>query len=168
MTDAAVRDPVVLVRAEEDDVEAIAALNNRYVAQGLTLPRSPDFVRRHLDDYQVLRDATGRVVGCVAVDEYSPSLAELVSLAVAPDAQGRGYGKVLIQAAIRLAERRGYALLFAVSFSDALFLSQGFAAATLEGFPEKKARYEQISREEILVAKKHCFVRPLHAAAGAA
>jgi len=161
MTEAAIRDPVTLARAEEDDVEAIAALNNRFVAQGLTLPRSPDFVRRHLADYQVLRDAGGRVVGCVAVDEYAPSLAELVSLAVVPEAQGRGFGKVLIQAAIRLAERRGYDLLFAVSFSDPLFLSQGFAPATLEIFPEKKARYEQISREEIVVAKKHCFARPL-------
>jgi amino-acid N-acetyltransferase len=76
--------------AHDDDAPAIAALNNLYAADGLTLPRTPAFVAARIESYRVARDAEGRVVGCVAVDEYAPSLAELVSLAVAPEAQGRG------------------------------------------------------------------------------
>jgi amino-acid N-acetyltransferase len=158
---AAIAAPIRLGRPAADDAATIAALNNLFAADGLTLPRTDAFVEQHLADYQVARDANGRLVGCVAVDEYSPALAELVSLAVHPDAQGRGLGKQLIQAAIALAHRREYAMLFAVSFSDELFLSQGFAASTIDRFPEKKARYAAISRSEIKIARKFCFEHPL-------
>ena len=64
----------------EYDVPVLAELNNRFSPEGLTLPRSESFVEAHLDDYRVIRDDDGHVVGCVCIDEYSPSLVELVSL----------------------------------------------------------------------------------------
>lgn len=152
----------------EHDIPDIAALNNRFVSEGLTLPRSEAFVWQHLADYRVLRDEEGRVVGCVCVDEYSPSLAELVSLAVDPAHQGKGYGKLLIAAAIELARRRGYQELFAVSFADELFLKCGFQRVQVENYPEKKARYDRISADEWTVGQKHCFaivLRPVAVAA---
>lgn len=154
-----------LDRAAPDDAEPIAALNNRFAPDGLTLPRTAAFVEQHLADYRVARTADGTVVGCVCVDEYTPALAELVSLAVHPDAQGRGLGKRLIQAAITLARQRGYAMLFAVSFSDELFLSQGFVAGTIDHFPEKIARYARISRSEVKLGRKFCFEFPIAATA---
>src|ERR1035441_8553713 len=105
-------------RATGTDIAALVSLNPRFVPQGLTLARSEDFAYAHLADFRVIRDADGGVVGCVALDEYSPSIVELISLAVSPDAQGIGYGKALIAAAEKLARRRGYAELFAVSYSD--------------------------------------------------
>ena len=42
--------------------------------------------------------ACDSVLGCVALDEYSPSLVELVSLAVDPSTQGLGLGKTLTRA----------------------------------------------------------------------
>lgn len=153
--------PVRLTRPTPDDAEAIAALNNRFAPDGLTLPRTPAFVEQHLADYRVARAADGTILGCVCVDEYTPALAELVSLAVHPDAQGRGLGKQLIQAAITLARQRGYHTLFAVSFSDELFLSQGFVASTTDRFPEKIARYAGISRSEVKLGRKFCFECPI-------
>jgi amino-acid N-acetyltransferase len=155
---------VHLGRPASGDAAAIAALNNIFAPDGLTLPRTEGFVEQHLADYQVARTADGTIVGCVALDEYSPALAELVSLAVHPSAQGHGLGKRLIQAAVTLATRRGHPMLFAVSFSDELFLSQGFLSSTIDRFPEKKARYAAISRSEIQLARKFCFERPLRAA----
>ncbi|HEY4659316.1 MAG TPA: GNAT family N-acetyltransferase [Gemmatimonadaceae bacterium] len=147
-------------RAHETDLQALVALNNRFAPEGLTLTRSEDFAYAHLADYRVIRDADGGVVGCVALDEYSPSVAELISLAVSPDAQGLGHGKALIAAAERLARRRGYAELFAVSFSDELFLSCGFARTPLAAYPEKVSRYAK-DRSEIEVGEKHCFTKTL-------
>jgi amino-acid N-acetyltransferase len=147
--------------ARPDDAVAIAALNNRFAPDGLTLPRTPTFVAARLESYRVALDADGRVVGCVAVDEYAPSLAELVSLAVAPEAQGHGLGRQLIATAERLARQRGYTELFAVSLADTLFLAAGFRASSISHYPEKAARYAAVSRSELSIGKKFLFVKRL-------
>ena len=149
--------------ADERDIPAISALNNLFAPDGLTLPRSEDFVTAHLQDYQVVRDVDGTVLGCVALDEYSPSLVELVSLAVAPLAQGRGIGRRLILAAEELARQRGYPQIFAISLADQLFLSAGFSESSIDVYPEKIGRYAKISRSELSIGKKFCFARDLEA-----
>ena len=150
-----------ITRANETDIPSLLSLNNRYSASGLTLVRSPEFAANHLGDYRVLRDASGGIVGCVSLDEYSPSVAELISLAVEQDAQGLGHGRALISAAIELARTRGYTELFAVSYSDELFLACGFERVPLSTYPEKISRYQKVDRTEIEVGEKHCFARRL-------
>ena len=147
--------------ANETDIPQLLSLNNRYSASGMTLARTPEFAANHLSDYRVLRDAQGGVIGCVALDEYSPSVAEIISLAVEQDAQGLGYGRKLIEAALDLARTRGYRDIFAVSYSDELFLSCGFERVPLETYPEKITRYVKVDRTEIEVGQKHCFARRL-------
>lgn len=147
--------------ANETDIPQLLALNNRYSASGLTLARTPEFAANHLPDYRVLRDATGGIIGCVALDEYSPSVAEIISLAVEPDAQGLGHGRRLIEAGVQLARARGYTELFAVSYSDELFLACGFDRVPLSTYPEKITRYVKVDRTEIEVGEKHCFARRL-------
>ena len=108
--------------------------------------------------YRVIRDEHGRILGSVCLDDYAPSLVELVSLAVDPSQQGKGLGSALIGAAVDLAHRRGYPEIFAVSFSDALFQHCGFAPGDINRYPEKKARYAKTSPEEWTVGQKHCFM----------
>ena len=146
-------------RANETDIQALVALNNSYAARGLTLLRTEEFAYAHLADYRVIRDADGGVVACAALDEYSPTIVELVSLAVTQDAQGLGYGKALIGALEKLAKARGYEQLFAVSFSDELFVSCGFEHAELAKYPEKISRYTKLDKTEIEVGQKHCFMK---------
>ncbi|MBC7561918.1 MAG: GNAT family N-acetyltransferase [Gemmatimonadaceae bacterium] len=147
--------------ATDADVPRIVALNNQFSADGLTLPRTSEFVRTHLSDYRLVRGPDGSIWGQVALDEYSPSLCELVSLAVAPAAQGKGLGRHLITAAVDLANRRGYPQLFAVSLADTLFLGAGFMQSSIDQFPEKIWRYRAISRSELSIGKKFLFVRDL-------
>ncbi|MGH7655084.1 MAG: GNAT family N-acetyltransferase [Gemmatimonadaceae bacterium] len=148
-------------RANESDIQELVALNNKYVTAGLTLERTEQFAYAHLADYRVIRDADGGVVACAALDEYSPTIVELVSLAVTQDVQGLGYGKALIAALEKLARKRGYEQLFAVSYSDELFLSAGFEHAELSAYPEKIARYVQLDKTELEVGEKHCFRKNL-------
>jgi amino-acid N-acetyltransferase len=120
-------------------------------------------VAGHLADYQVIRGDAGEVIGQVALDDYSPSLVELVSLAVAPEAQGRGLGQRLVAAAEALARRRGYPELFAISLAEALFLRMGFTESSIAVYPEKIARYRGISRSELSIGRKFCFAKRLTA-----
>jgi amino-acid N-acetyltransferase len=152
--------------ADERDIQAIVALNNMFAPDGLTLSRSEEFVTLHLQDYQVIRDADGFVIGQVALDEYSPSLVELVSLAVAPHVQGHGLGKALIRAAEKLARERGHTELFAVSLAEPLFLEMGFLESSIVHYPEKIARYAKISRSELSIGRKFCFRRDLRGPVG--
>lgn len=147
--------------AAERDIASIASLNNLFAPDGLTLMRTEEFVTSHLQDYQVVRAHDGAVLGCVALDEYSPSLVELVSLAVDPSAQGLGIGKRLIAAAEELARQRGFPELFAVSLADGLFLGLGFRESTIERYPEKITRYTKISRSELSIGRKFCFSKTL-------
>ena len=148
-------------RATLRDVPEISALNNLFAPDGLTLPRSEAFVANHVDSYRIIRAADGSVLGCVALDEYSPSLVELVSLAVLPKAQHRGLGKLLIDAAAALARKRGFPEVFSVSLADQLFLLMGFRQSSLDDYPEKIARYAAISRSELSISRKFLFTRRL-------
>lgn len=148
-------------RPNEPDIPGIVALNNNYVADGLTLRRTAEFVYAHLADYRVIRDADGAIIACAALDEYSPSVVEIVSLAVSQDEQGIGHGKALIKSMEQLARKRAFAEVFSVSFSDDLFLAAGFEHTALSAYPEKITRYEKIDRSEIKVGEKHCFKKSL-------
>ncbi|NUQ12109.1 MAG: GNAT family N-acetyltransferase [Gemmatimonadaceae bacterium] len=150
--------------ALDTDVPILSAMNNQFSPQGLTLPRSEAWVANHIDDYRVARDEHGHPLGCVCLDDYSPSLVELVSLAVDPAHQGKGLGSALIAAAVDLARRRGYPELFAVSFSDSLFQHCGFRFGDINRYPEKRARYARVSEDEWTVGQKHCFVMDLRPA----
>jgi len=152
---------VLVHHAEERDIPAIVALNNMYAPDGLTLMRSEAFVTAHLQDYQVVRAPDGSILGQVALDEYTPSLVEIVSLAVAPDQQGHGLGQCLITAAEHLARERGHHEVFAISLAEALFLRMGFMLTSIEIYPEKIARYRTISRSELSIGRKFCFTKTL-------
>jgi amino-acid N-acetyltransferase len=104
------------------------------------LPRTPEQVLLAVDDYVVATDAHGRLLACAALREYSPSLAELVSLAVAREAHGRGLGRVMVAEVERLAAKRGFASVFAHTLSACFFEAVGYAPAERSAFPEKRAR----------------------------
>lgn len=135
--------------AREADAEEIAALISHHVPEGLLLPRSPEFIRERVMDFLVAEDDQG-LIGCVHLDEYAPSLAEVRSLAVHPSAQGKGVGVALVGALERLALRRRYATLFAVSNRDSFFMSRGFMPRHI---PELDRERSEVSKFKGVFAK---------------
>lgn len=125
MTSGDTVSPFIVRAATAVDAAAIVALIDLNVASGELLPRSIDFVEQHADHFLVAVRHR-EVIGCVHLDEYAPSLAEVRSLAVSPDAQGLGVGVALLAGLERLARVRGYATLFAVSNSGEFFRRRGF------------------------------------------
>ena len=136
-------------RATERDAGAIRALIDLYVPSGTLLPRTEEFIAGHADHFLVATRGA-RVVGCVHLDEYSPSLAELRSLAVSPDAQGGGVGRALVAATERLARRRGFTTLFAVSNDEEFFRKHGFLPRHI---PELDRERSEVSKFKGVYAK---------------
>jgi amino-acid N-acetyltransferase len=140
----------VLIRpAAASDASAVRALIDLYVPGGTLLPRSEEFIAAYAHNFLVA--ATSRVVGCVYLDEYSPSLAELRTLAVDPSSQGLGIGRALVAGTERLAARRGYATLFAVSNDEEFFNKHGY---TRRHIPELDRERSEVSRYKGVYAKE--------------
>jgi amino-acid N-acetyltransferase len=136
-------------RARVSDAAAIASLIQRHVPDGSLLPRPPEFIAERAMDFLVAT-IDGRAVGCVHLEEYSPSLAEVRSLAVDPAFQGRGIGAALVAAVERMAREREYATLFAVSNNGAFFQSRGYAPREI---PELDRERSEVSRFKGVYAK---------------
>lgn len=131
---------VTLRRARPADVDGIVALVAEWAAEGLLLARSAAQIAPMLDDYVVAADARGRVLACAAVREYSPSLAEVVSVAVARAAHGLGLGRRVVRAAEALAAARGHAAVFAHTLQAEFFSALDWAEVDRALYPEKRAR----------------------------
>lgn len=155
------RTPSPLVRhATRADVDQIWELVSCYAAQGLMLPRTHDQVAMNIDNY-VVATVGGRVVACAALEEYSPSLAEISSVAVASSEHGRGLGTDVVLGVERLARARNITEVFALSLSDRFFLSMGYDATSISRYPEKLARYERLISQGVEIVPKRCFQKVL-------
>jgi len=141
--------PTTIRRAAAPDASAIASLIERHVASGTLLPRAPEFIAERAIDFLVAT-VGGRVVGCVHLEEYSPSLAEVRSIVVATPYQGRGIGAALVSAVERLARTREYRTLFAVSNNDAFFRSRGYLPREI---PELDHERSEVTRFKGVYAK---------------
>jgi amino-acid N-acetyltransferase len=134
------RAQVSLRMAQRADVAAIVALVNDYASDSVMLPISAERVALALEDFVVAADARGRVRACGALKEYSPSLAEVASLAVARDAHGGGLGTRIAVELESLARMRGIDELFALTMTAGFFESVGYEVTERARYPEKIRR----------------------------
>jgi amino-acid N-acetyltransferase len=158
---ASTSSPATVRRALRSDASQILQLVTQYADQGLMLPRTFDQVAGRIDSYVVATDSTGRVVACAALEEYSPSLAEVSSVAVAPGHQGKGLGSQVVLGVERLARARDIEELFALSLTDNFFLALSYKPTTISRYPEKLARYDALSKSGVEVVPKRCFQKVL-------
>ena len=131
---------VVLRTARMCDVAGIEALVNGYAAERVMLPRTAESIELALDDFIVATDERGHVIACGALKVYSPSLAEVASVAVAREMHGRGLGAMVVTEVERLADARGIAELFAITLTPRFFESLGYELTDRALYPEKIRR----------------------------
>jgi amino-acid N-acetyltransferase len=114
------------------------ALIDRYAAEDRMLERSEAFLRANLADFLVADDGA-TFVGCGALAALTPDLAEVRSLAVAPEAGGNGVGKAIVMACVERARERGLRRVFALTLVPDFFTKCGFTLTSLGRLPEKSA-----------------------------
>jgi N-acetylglutamate synthase-like GNAT family acetyltransferase len=126
--------------AEPCDVPGIVSLVNSFASEQVMLPRTEESVALALHGFVIASDAHGHLLGCGALKEYSPSLAEVASLAVARAAHGQGLGRAIVERLEVLARRRGIAELFALTLTPGFFESAGYEVVERARYPEKVRR----------------------------
>lgn len=150
----------VIRPASRADVEQIYDLVKGYVAEGLMLPRTPELIALNIESY-VVAVKGGRVVACAALEEYSPSLAEVSSVAVSRDEHGNGLGTQVVLGVERLARVRDIDEIFALSLTDNFFLALDYSPTAISRYPEKLSRYEVLTTSGVDVVPKRCFQKKL-------
>jgi len=148
-------------RAARPDAAQILELVTEYAGQGLMLSRTFDEIAARLDSYVVATDDAGRVIACAALEEYSPSLAEVSSVAVASSHHGKGVGSQVVLGVERLARARDIEELFAMSLTDRFFISLAYQPTTISRYPEKLARYDTLTKSGVEIVPKRCFQKVL-------
>lgn len=131
---------VMLRNARMCDISGIESLVNGYAAERVMLPRTAESIELALDDFIVATDDRGHVIACGALKMYSPSLAEVASVAVDRTMHGRRLGTMVVTEVERLAEARGVAELFAITLTPEFFESLGYERSDRALYPEKLRR----------------------------
>jgi amino-acid N-acetyltransferase len=107
------------------DIGNILELINIYAAQGIMLPRTEFEMSENIRDFSVAYDGN-HLVGCGALHFYTPTTAEVRSLAVRPEIKQHGVGRTIVEALEEEARENDLAAIFAFTYSPGFFRKLGF------------------------------------------
>jgi argininosuccinate lyase len=137
-----VGDGLILRRARVADVPGIAGVMAPYVVEGVLLPRPVSELYQCVREFHVVERPgangdSGSVVACAALRLLWNDLGEVRSLAVRPDAHGKGLGQALVQAVVADARALGLPRVIALTREIPFFERCGFFAQAREALPRK-------------------------------
>jgi amino-acid N-acetyltransferase len=113
-------------RAKTSDVRAIRALVDANVNSGRLLDKPTVTLFEDIQEFWVVTTADGEIAGCGALHVMWEDLAEIRTLAVAADHQGRGAGNLLVAALLETAREVGVNRVFVLTFAVSFFRRHGF------------------------------------------
>ena len=122
--------------AQLSDVADMLRLINGYAAQAIMLPRTEVELCEGLRDFLVAT-VDGELVGCGALHFYTSHMAELRSLAVAPDHTRSGLGQRIAAAILEQARQFGVDVVFAFTYVPQFFEKIGFLTVDRAALPLK-------------------------------
>ncbi len=125
-------------RAAIVDVKSIHRLLQLYGNRGELLPRPLSQIYDHVRDFFVYREKAGEaLLGCCALQFCWEDLAEIRSLAVAPEHVNRGIGRRLTEAALEDARAFGVRQVFTLTYRPDFFRRFGFHKIERSDLPLK-------------------------------
>ena len=113
--------------AQLSDIPAMLRLINDYASKAVMLPCTELELCETLRDFLVAVDvSTGELAGCGRLHFYTPHMAELRSLAVAPSRARTGLGKRIAEELLQEARDFGMDIVFAFTYVPGFFGKIGF------------------------------------------
>jgi amino-acid N-acetyltransferase len=123
-------------KAAMRDIAPILHLINGYAARGIMLARTEFEMSEAIRDFSVAT-LDGELLGCGALHFYSPTIAEIRSLAVHEHAKTHGVGRKLVEALVAEAEQYELHAVFAFTYVDEFFRRVGFEVVERGALPLK-------------------------------
>ena len=127
---------MTLRKANMRDIPGMLSLINSYANQGIMLPRTEFELAEGIRDF-IVAEGPGGVMGCGALHIYTPSAAEVRSLAVNPAQKGLGTGRALVEALEAEAASFGVTSLFAFTYVPGFFHKLGYTQVDRGLLPQK-------------------------------
>jgi len=118
------------------DIPPILHLINGYAARGIMLPRTEFEMSEAIRDFSVVY-LGDQFLGCGALHFYSPTIAEIRSLAVHEEAKTHGVGRKLIEALVAEAVEYELDAVFAFTYVVEFFNKVGFEVVERGALPLK-------------------------------
>lgn len=126
----------MLRKARISDIKSIQLLINSFAKQDLMLPRSLNQLYENIRDFWVY-EKNKKIIGCGALHVSWEDLAEIKSLAVKKECQGKGIGSEIVQACLAEAKEMGAARIFVLTYQPGFFSGLGFKRIKHEALPHK-------------------------------
>ncbi len=118
------------------DIPNILSLINRYAADQIMLPRTEFEMSENIRDFSVAYDGD-LLLGCAALHFYTPTIAEVRSLAVAPELKQQGIGRSLVESLEAEARENDLEAIFAFTYVPGFFSRLGFVEVERGELPLK-------------------------------
>ena len=114
-------------RARTSDVRGIRELIEPLVEERILLGKEAVTLYEAVQEFRVVEDLGGRLIGCGALHVMWEDLGEVRTLATARDWRGRGVGHALLERLETDARELGLSRLFCLTFETSFFGRHGFA-----------------------------------------
>lgn len=123
-------------QAKIHDVPEIVNLINSYAQHGEMLGRSQVQIYNALRDFVVIEN-DGHVVGVGSLSIIWKNLAEIRSLAVAPEFKGKGLGRQIVEHLVNDAKKLDLPIVFTLTYQPDFFKKLGFIWVDKKELPHK-------------------------------
>jgi len=122
--------------ADVENVDAISTLLEPFAKAEIILPRTKDDIYQHLQEFTVAI-CDNCLLGTAAMHIYGSNLAEIRSLVVDAQHQGRGVGNLLVKDCEQRAASLGINSMFALTYVSGFFERMGYRKVAKESLPHK-------------------------------
>ena len=129
-------DGLAVRKAAMGDIHALLKLINGYAGDGIMLPRTEFEMSENIRDFTVAYSCQ-QLVGCGALHFYTPTSAEVRSLAVDPTIKTRGVGRHILAALEKEAIENDLHAIFAFTYVPDFFRKMGFRVVERGELPLK-------------------------------
>ena len=123
-------------KAKIDDLKDVHKLVNEFARKGEMIPRALNELYEKMRDFFVVDD-NGKISGVCALHILWEDLAEIRSLAVRKEYQGKGIGQKLVKECIKEAKTLGIKRVFALTYNTDFFSKLGFKDIDKSDLPQK-------------------------------
>lgn len=127
---------IELRKAVLGDIDQIYKLINKYASDELLLPRTRESLVINIQSIFVAVE-NNKVLGVACLAILGQDLAEIRSLAVAEEAQGRGIGKMLVEKVVEETKKIGISKLISLTYQVEFFKKCGFLIIEKTEMPQK-------------------------------